>query len=106
MYSVIARVRKIKRKRVFEIIDTISLLLDQNSEELNKAIEKMNWDDLKDIVDGLRNDKKLKWTISDDMLKPVMDVFNDIKAKNLLKDLNTALDAFKLLIKFAKRVKI
>ena len=106
MYSVIARVRKIKRKRVFEIIDTISLLLDQNSEELNKAIEKMNWDDLKDIVDGLRNDKKLKWTISDDMLKPVMDVFNDIKAKNLLKDWNTALDAFKLLIKFAKKVKI
>jgi hypothetical protein len=60
MYSVIARVRKIKRKRVFEIIDTISLLLDQNSEKLNKAIEEMDGDKLKSIIATLRDDKKLK----------------------------------------------
>lgn len=104
MYSVITRVRK--WKRVFEIVDTISLLLDQNSEKLNKAIEKMDWDELSSIIDELRKDKKLKWTISDDMLKPIMEIFSDIKAKNLLKEWNTALDAFKLLIKFAKKVKI
>jgi hypothetical protein len=66
----------------------------------------MDGDKLKSIIATLRDDKKLKWTISDDTLKPIMDVFNDIKAKNLLKDWNTALDAFKLLIKFAKKVKI
>jgi hypothetical protein len=66
----------------------------------------MDWDELNSIIDELRKDKKLKWTISDDMLKPIMEIFSDIKAKNLLKEWNTALDAFKLLIKFAKKVKI
>jgi hypothetical protein len=66
----------------------------------------MDWDELSSIIDELRKDKKLKWTISDDMLKPIMEIFSDIKAKNLLKEWNTALDAFKLLIKFAKKVKI
>jgi hypothetical protein len=36
------------------------LLLDQNSEKLNKAIEKMDWDELNSIIDELRKDKKLK----------------------------------------------
>jgi Mg/Co/Ni transporter MgtE len=36
------------------------LLLDQNSEKLNKAIEKMDWDELSSIIDELRKDKKLK----------------------------------------------
>ena len=89
-----------KWKVFFENMDTFVVLLRESSSEIGEALEKLDWIALRRAVQKLHVQNKLT-NITDDMLRNITTVLEDIKVKNVLKVWDSAVQALEFFLKMA-----
>jgi hypothetical protein len=96
IYETLVKVKK--WKGFFDNVDSIAKLVWEDSDILHKALNELNWDELKRVIKQLQMENKLT-DISDDAITSLTKFLSEIKAKNILKSWDTLVPILKNFIK-------
>ena len=96
IYETLVKVKK--WKGFFDNVDSIAKLLWEDSDILHKALNELNWDELKRVIKQLQMENKLT-DISDEAITSLTKFLSEIKAKNILKSWDTLVPILKNFIK-------
>jgi len=96
IYETLVKVNK--WKGFFDNVDSIAKLVSEDSDILHKALNELNWDELKRVIKQLQTENKLT-DISDEAITSLTKFLSEIKAKNILKSWDTLVPILKNFIK-------
>ena len=96
IYETLVKVKK--WKGFFDNVDSIAKLVWEDSDILHKALNELNWDELKRVIKQLQMENKLT-DISDEAITSLTKFLSEIKAKNILKSWDTLVPILKNFIK-------
>ena len=102
MYATLIKVKK--WKWFFENVDAITKLIAEESEEINKALNDLDANQLKKVVKELQAEGKLT-DISDEALTSLAKTLTDVKTNRILKAWESLVSTFKTLLKYIWKVK-
>jgi hypothetical protein len=96
IYETLVKVSK--WKGFFDNVDSIVKLVSENSDILNKALNELDWVELKKVIKQLQLENKLT-DISDEAITSLTKFLSEIKVKNLLKSWDTLVPILKNFIR-------